>query len=165
MPAPKQAKARMAVLKEHIKAESAHDIAGVLHGFSAKCFNDIACMPKPFVGPKKVAQRYRKHWRGFPDFKVRVRRLLAMDDNCIVTENEWTGTHRVSSWGCVQPGSVSGFAHWWCGTFRLTSFWVRQFFRHGIDAETNRRTGHDAPSPQEHDLASIRRAMQNGGTQ
>jgi steroid delta-isomerase-like uncharacterized protein len=94
MLATKQAKARMVVLKEHIKAESAHDIAGVLHGFSAKCFNDIACMPKPFVGPKKVAERYRKHWRGFPDFKVRVRRLLAMDDNCIVTENEWTGTHR-----------------------------------------------------------------------
>jgi steroid delta-isomerase-like uncharacterized protein len=86
-------KARMAVLRDHIRAESAHDMAGVLHGFTGKCFNDIACMPKPFVGPKKVAERYRKHWEGFPDFKVRVRRLLAVGDTCIVTENEWTGTH------------------------------------------------------------------------
>jgi steroid delta-isomerase-like uncharacterized protein len=86
-------KARMATLRGHIRAESAHDMAGVLHGFTGKCFNDIACMPKPFVGPKKVAERYRKHWKGFPDFKVRVRRLLAVDDKCIVTENEWTGTH------------------------------------------------------------------------
>ena len=71
-------KARLAVLKEHIKAESDHDMAGVLHGFTDRCFNDIACMPKPFVGAKKVAERYRKHWEGFPDFKVRVRRFLAM---------------------------------------------------------------------------------------
>jgi steroid delta-isomerase-like uncharacterized protein len=83
----------MATLREHIQAESAHDMDGVLHGFTGKCFNDIACVPKPFVGRKKVAERYRKHWEGFPDFKVRVRRLLAVDDNCIVTENEWSGTH------------------------------------------------------------------------
>jgi steroid delta-isomerase-like uncharacterized protein len=86
-------KARLATVKEHIKAESEHDMAGVLHGFTDRCFNDIACMPKPFVGAKKVAERYRKHWAGFPDFKVRVRRFLAMDRNCIVTENEWSGTH------------------------------------------------------------------------
>jgi steroid delta-isomerase-like uncharacterized protein len=89
----KNNKSRMATLSEHIRAESAHDMAGVLHGFTGKCFNDIACVPKPFVGRKQVAERYRKHWEGFPDFKVRVRRLLAVDDKCIVTENEWTGTH------------------------------------------------------------------------
>jgi hypothetical protein len=54
-------KARMATLREHIQAESAHDMEGVLHGFTGKCFNDIACVPKPFVGRKKVAERYRKH--------------------------------------------------------------------------------------------------------
>jgi steroid delta-isomerase-like uncharacterized protein len=95
-------KARMATLREHIRAESAHDMAGVLHGFTGKCFNDIACVPKPFVGVKKVAERYRKHWEGFPDFKVRVRRLLAVDEKCIVTENEWTGTHRGAFLG-LQP--------------------------------------------------------------
>jgi steroid delta-isomerase-like uncharacterized protein len=96
--------ARMATLQEHIRAESAHDMEGVLHGFTGKCFNDIACVPKPFVGRKKVAERYRKHWEGFPDFKVRVRRLLAVDDNCIVTENEWSGTHLGSFMGLKPTG-------------------------------------------------------------
>src|SRR2546423_10318050 len=86
-------KARMATLREHIRAESAHDMEGVLHGFTGKCFNDIASVPKPFVGRKRVAERYRKHWEGFPDFKVRVKRLLAVGENTIVTENEWSGTH------------------------------------------------------------------------
>ena len=97
-------KARMATLREHIRAESAHDMEGVLHGFTGKCFNDIASVPKPFVGRKKVAERYRKHWEGFPDFKVRVRQLLAVDDKCIVTENEWTGTHRGPFLGLAPTG-------------------------------------------------------------
>jgi steroid delta-isomerase-like uncharacterized protein len=84
---------RLAILREHIEAESTHDMVGVLDGFTARCFNDIACVPQKFVGPKKVAERYRKHWEGFPDFKVRVKRMLAMGDDCFVTENEWRGTH------------------------------------------------------------------------
>jgi steroid delta-isomerase-like uncharacterized protein len=84
---------RLALLREHIEAESAHDMAAVLDGFTARGFNDIASVPKKFVGRKQVAERYRKHWEGFPDFKVRVRRTLAMDDHCFVTENEWRGTH------------------------------------------------------------------------
>jgi steroid delta-isomerase-like uncharacterized protein len=84
---------RLAILREHVVAESTHDMAGVLDGFTARCFNDIASVPKKFVGPKKVAERYRAHWRGFPDFKVRVKRMLAMGDDAFVTENEWRGTH------------------------------------------------------------------------
>ncbi|HEX9702262.1 MAG TPA: ester cyclase, partial [Rhodospirillales bacterium] len=89
---------RMAVLMEHILAESLHDMEGVLDGFTADCFNDIACLPSKFIGPKAVADRYAKHWEGFPDFKVRVKRVLAADAKCIVTENEWTGTHLGTYW-------------------------------------------------------------------
>ncbi len=85
--------ARRALLREHLKAESDHDMAALLDGFTEDCFNDIACLPKRFVGPKRVAERYRAHWRGFPDFKVRIRRVLAADANRVVTENQWTGTH------------------------------------------------------------------------
>ena len=95
---------RMAVLKDHILAESAHDMAGVLDGFTADCFNDIACLPRKFVGPQAVAERYRKHWRGFPDFKVKVKRVLAADAKCIVTENEWRGTHLGAYWGLKPTG-------------------------------------------------------------
>ncbi len=95
---------RMAVLREHIRAESLHDLAGVMDGFTAEGFNDIACLPRKFVGAKAVAERYRAHWRGFPDFKVRVKRVLAADDRCIVTENEWTGTHLGTYWGLKPTG-------------------------------------------------------------
>jgi len=95
-------KRRLAVLREHIKAESSHNMRDLLDGMTSNCFNDVVCVPKPFVGPKKVAERYRKHWAGFPDFKVRVKRILAADEKCIVTENEWSGTHRGNFLG-LQP--------------------------------------------------------------
>src|SRR5262249_25159309 len=84
---------RLAEIREHIKAESSHDMKALLAGMTSDCFNDVAAVPKPFRGPKRVAERYRKHWAGFPDFKVRVKRLLAIGENTIVTENEWSGTH------------------------------------------------------------------------
>src|SRR5262249_8986123 len=84
---------RMAVLREHIRAESEQDMEGLLGGMTSDCFNDVAGVPKPFVGPEQTAERYRKHWEGFPDFTVRVRRVLCADKSCVVTENEWRGTH------------------------------------------------------------------------
>jgi steroid delta-isomerase-like uncharacterized protein len=84
---------RLAEIREHIKAESSHDMKALLAGMTSDCFNDVAAVPKPFRGPKRVAERYQKHWAGFPDFKVRVKRLLAVGENTIVTENEWSGTH------------------------------------------------------------------------
>ena len=94
----------MATLREHIRAESAHDMAGVLHGFTGKCFNDIACVPKPFVGRKQVAERYRKHWEGFPDFEGPGTRVSDRPYVRPVTENEWTGTHRGTFMGLRPTG-------------------------------------------------------------
>src|SRR5262249_25002939 len=45
---------------------------------------------------------YRKYWAGFPDFKVRVKRLLAVGENTIVTENECSGTH-LGKFLCYPP--------------------------------------------------------------
>jgi steroid delta-isomerase-like uncharacterized protein len=84
---------RMAVLREHIRAESEHDMGALLAGMTPDCFNDVVGVAKPFTGPQQTAERYRKHWEGFPDFTVRVRRILCADDSCVVTENEWRGTH------------------------------------------------------------------------
>ena len=84
---------RMAVLREHIRAESDQDMEALLGGMTSDCFNDVAGVPKPFVGPEQTAERYRKHWEGFPDFAVRVRRVLCADKSCVVTETEWRGTH------------------------------------------------------------------------
>jgi steroid delta-isomerase-like uncharacterized protein len=95
---------RLAVLEDHLKAESAHDMEGVLEGFTADCFNDIAGFPKRFVGPKRVAERYRLLWQAFPDFNVRIHRFLSADKDCIVTENRWTGTHRGPFFGIPPTG-------------------------------------------------------------
>jgi steroid delta-isomerase-like uncharacterized protein len=84
---------RMAVLREHVRAESEHDMKSLLDGMTSDCFNDVVGVPQPFVGPEQTAERYRKHWEGFPDFTVRVRRVLCADESCVVTENEWRGTH------------------------------------------------------------------------
>ena len=84
---------RMAVLREHVRAESEHDMKTLIAGMTSDCFNDVAGVPKPFIGAVQTAERYRKHWEGFPDFTVRVRRVLCADESCVVTENEWRGTH------------------------------------------------------------------------
>ena len=84
---------RMAVLREHVRAESEHEMDALLAGMTSDCFNDVAGVPRPFTGPEQTAERYRKHWEAFPDFTVRVRRVLCVDQSCVVTENEWRGTH------------------------------------------------------------------------
>jgi len=32
----------------------------LLAGMTSDCFNDVAAVPKPFRGPKRVAERYRE---------------------------------------------------------------------------------------------------------
>jgi len=121
-------KRRLAVLREHIKAESSHDMKALLDGMTTDCFNDIACVTEPFVGPKKVAERYRKHWAGFPDFNVRVKRILAADEKCIVTENEWSGTHRGNFLGLQPTGKrvrVRALVVW---HFRGNKLWGETVF-------------------------------------
>jgi len=74
---------RMAVLRDHIRAEIAHNMDSLLAGMTPDCFNDVVGVPKPFAGPEQTAERYRRHWEGFPDFAVRVRRVLCADENCV----------------------------------------------------------------------------------
>ncbi len=84
---------RQAVLDEHLRAESEHDLAALIDGFTDDCFNDVACLGERHDGPERVAERYEKMWQSFPDFRVRIKRVMAANDDCVVTENEWTGTH------------------------------------------------------------------------
>ena len=119
---------RLAEIREHIKAESSHDMKALLAGMTSDCFNDVAAVPKPFRGPKRVAERYRKHWAGFPDFKVRVKRLLAVGENTIVTENEWSGTHLGKFLGYPPTGKyvrVRALVVW---HFKGTRLWGETVF-------------------------------------
>jgi steroid delta-isomerase-like uncharacterized protein len=96
--------ARRKVIREHIRQESTHDLPGLLAGMTKDCVCAVNISPKPFVGPKAVADRYLQQWRGFPDFKVRVRRIVAEGENYVVTENEWRGTHRGPFFGIAPTG-------------------------------------------------------------
>jgi hypothetical protein len=69
----------MAILREHVRAESEHDIDALIGGMTPDCFNDVVGALEPFVGPLQTAERYRKHWEGFPDFTVRIRRILCAE--------------------------------------------------------------------------------------
>ena len=96
--------ARRKVIREHIRQESTQDLEGLLAGMTKDCVCAVNISPKPFVGPKAVADRYLQQWRGFPDFKVRVRRVVAEGENYVVTENEWRGTHRGPFFGIAPTG-------------------------------------------------------------
>jgi steroid delta-isomerase-like uncharacterized protein len=96
--------ARRKVIREHIRQESTQDLKGLLAGMTRDCVCAVNISPRPFVGPKAVADRYLQQWRGFPDFKVRVRRLVVEGSNYVVTENEWRGTHRGPFFGIPPTG-------------------------------------------------------------
>jgi steroid delta-isomerase-like uncharacterized protein len=96
--------ARRKVIREHIRQESTQDLKGLLAGMTKDCICAVNISPRPFVGPKAVADRYLQQWRGFPDFKVRVRRIVAEGIDYVVTENEWRGTHRGPFFGFPATG-------------------------------------------------------------
>ena len=96
--------ARRKVIREHIRQESTQDLDGLLAGMTEDCVCAVNISPKPFVGPKAVADRYLQQWRGFPDFKVRVRQIIAEGAHYVVTENEWRGTHRGPFFGFAPTG-------------------------------------------------------------
>jgi steroid delta-isomerase-like uncharacterized protein len=96
--------ARRKVIREHIRQESTQDLKGLLAGMTRDCVCAVNISPRPFVGPKAVADRYLQQWRGFPDFKVRVRRIVAEGARYVVTENEWRGTHRGPFFGFAPTG-------------------------------------------------------------
>ena len=96
--------ARRKVIREHILQESTQDLEGLLAGMTKDCICAVNISPKPFVGPKAVADRYLQQWRGFPDFKVRVRKIVAEETHYVVTENEWRGTHRGPFFGIPPTG-------------------------------------------------------------
>ncbi|MGH9253202.1 MAG: ester cyclase, partial [Vicinamibacterales bacterium] len=96
--------ARRKVIREHIRQESTQDLKGLLAGMTKDCVCAVNISPRPFVGPKAVADRYLQQWRGFPDFKVRVRRIVAEGTDYVVTENEWRGTHRGPFFGFAPTG-------------------------------------------------------------
>ena len=131
---------RMAVLRAHIKAESEHDMEALLAGMTPDCFNDVVGVPKPFVGPEQTAERYRKHWEGFPDFTVRVRRILSADESCVVSENEWRGTHLGTflGWPATRkPVRMRAIVVW---HFKGDDLWGETiFFRQRLAPATDRR--------------------------
>ena len=96
--------ARRKIIREHIRQESTQDLKGLLAGMTRDCICAVNISPRPFVGPKAVADRYLQQWRGFPDFKVRVRKIVAEGPTYVVTENEWRGTHRGPFFGFPPTG-------------------------------------------------------------
>jgi steroid delta-isomerase-like uncharacterized protein len=97
-------KRRLKTIRDHIRQESTHDMEGLLAGMTKDCLTDVVCVPKPYIGPKAVRRRYEEQWTGFPDFKVRVRKVIALGHKFAVTENEWTGTHRGAFMGYPPTG-------------------------------------------------------------
>ena len=97
-------KSRLKTIREHIRQESTQDLEGLLAGMTKDCICAVNISPRPCAGPRAVADRYLKQWQGFPDFKVRVRRVVTMGTNHVVTENEWRGTHRGMFFGVAPTG-------------------------------------------------------------
>lgn len=95
---------RLKTIRDHIRQESVHDMKDLLDGMTEDCVTSVACAPRPHVGRRAVERRYRDQWTGFPDFKVRIRKIIVVTDKYAVTENEWSGTHLGVFMGVAPTG-------------------------------------------------------------
>ena len=98
---------RMAILREHVRAESEHDIDALLGGMTSECFNDVVGVPEPFVGPTQTAERYRKHWTGFLTLRCEFAASCAPTNRvssprtsgaALISARSWGGRRRESQW-------------------------------------------------------------------
>ena len=98
---------RMAVLRDHIRAESEHDMDALLGGMTLDCFNDVVGVPKPFVGPEQTAERYRKHL-GKAFLTSQCESVASCAPTHRVSSPRTSGAARISahSWDGHQLGSL-----------------------------------------------------------
>ena len=95
---------KLGLIREHVRLESAHDLEGLLDGMTEDAYTDVVCAPPRHLGKSGVAERYRGQWAGFPDFTVRIRRVVVVSDRYAATENEWSGTHQGEFLGMPPTG-------------------------------------------------------------
>jgi len=119
---------RMAILRELIRAESVHDVDALIGGMTSDCFNDVVGASEPFVGPTQTAERYRKHWEGFPDFTVRVAASYAPTNRALSRRMSGVALISGRSWGGRQLESQCECARSWSGTSRAMRCGARRSF-------------------------------------
>jgi steroid delta-isomerase-like uncharacterized protein len=92
-------------IREHLRAESAQDLAALLDGMTQDCFNLVMCDPERlYAGPEAVARRYQGLWSALPDLSVRLRRVLSVEQDLAVTEHTLSGTQLGSLFGVPPTG-------------------------------------------------------------
>lgn len=92
-------------IHEHLSAENAQDLDALLEGMTDDCFNLVVPDPNPmYSGPEAVARRYRGLWATFPDLSVKMRRIVAVQENFAVSEHVLAGTHSGSLFGVPGTG-------------------------------------------------------------
>jgi steroid delta-isomerase-like uncharacterized protein len=95
----------IAEINAHLAAENAQDLDALLDGMTDDCFNLIVPDPhRLYAGPEQVARRYRELWATFPDLKVQMRRIVAVQQDTAVSEHTLSGTHRGSLFGVPGTG-------------------------------------------------------------
>jgi steroid delta-isomerase-like uncharacterized protein len=92
---------------EHLQAETAKDYDALLDTMTDDCFNFVAADPtSPYLGPKEVEARYRKLFAAFPDLRIEMKRIVALDLDArlAISENLLTGTHEGDLFGIPGTG-------------------------------------------------------------
>ena len=92
-------------IEEHLRAESSKDLPALLEGMTEDCYNLVMCDPEPmYDGPVAVARRYEALWTALPDLNVRLRRVVAIDGDRVVSEHTLSGTHLGPLFGVPATG-------------------------------------------------------------
>lgn len=104
---PERRDAMVREIKSHLRAESTQDLDALLAGMTDDCYNLVLCDPSPmYRGAEAVARRYRGLWTALPDLQVRLRRIVAIEDELAVTEHTLSGTHSGPLFGIAPTGRM-----------------------------------------------------------
>jgi steroid delta-isomerase-like uncharacterized protein len=93
--------ARIAIVREHVKNETLHDLDRVMQTFGATArFDDISAS-EHFIGHDQVRSNYADFFQGFPDLKIETQEEYVMPES-IILEVVISGTH-TGSWHGIPP--------------------------------------------------------------
>jgi len=119
---------RLAEIREHIKAESSHDMQALLAGMTSDCFNDVAAVPKPFRGRNESPSATENIGQAFPTSKFALNVYLLSERTPLLPKTNGAEPISASSSAIRRPASTSGYELWWYGISKERDCGEKQSF-------------------------------------
>src|SRR6516162_4615155 len=106
---------RLAEIREHIKAESSHDMPALLAGMTSDCFNDVAAVRSRFEARNESLSATENIGQAFLILRFALSGYLLSERAPLLPKTNGAEPISASSSAIRRPASTSGYELWWYG--------------------------------------------------